>query len=232
MNAITTVLLTKRRKTADKDQIVPKPGGVPFHTFQIQMLHYLFVFISSFLVDLVPFMGPPAWTVMVFFQARYSLNIWVVLVIGVLGSTLGRYMLSRYIPALSAKIIKPKKNADIQFIGEKLANNGWEVQMFVLLYTLMPLPSTPLFTAAGMARIKPMHILPAFIIGKFTSDMLMVLTGSYMLKNASAIADGFLSWQAVAGTVLGIVIISVFLFIDWHALLQYRRFRLNFHIWK
>lgn len=196
------------------------------------MLSYCFVFISALLVDLVPFIGPPAWTVMVFFQMKYGLDIWAVLVIGVLGSTLGRYLLSLYIPVLSAKVITPKKNADVQFIGQKLANNRWEVQMFVLLYTLMPLPSTPLFTAAGMARIKPMHIIPAFVIGKFTSDMLMVLTGSYMVKNAAAITKGFLSWETISGTVLGIIIICLFLFIDWHALLQYRKFRLSFNIWK
>ena len=196
------------------------------------MWYYVLVFIAAFIVDLVPFFGPPAWTVMVFFQIRYDLNIWMVLVIGVVGSTLGRYILSLYIPVLSAKIIKKKKNEDIQFIGQKLANNGWQVQLFVLLYTLMPLPSTPLFTAAGMAKIKPMHIIPAFIAGKFTSDMIMVLTGSYAVKNATAIANGFLSWKTISGTMLGVIIICIFLFIDWHKLLQEKKFRLNFNIWK
>ncbi len=196
------------------------------------MWYYFIVFIAAFIVDLVPFFGPPAWTVMVFFQIRYDLNIWIVLVIGVAGSTLGRYVLSLYIPVLSAKVIKTKKNEDIQFIGQKLAKNGWEVQLFVLLYTLMPLPSTPLFTAAGMAKIKPMHIIPAFIAGKFTSDLIMVLTGSYAVKNATAIANGFLSWQTISGTMLGVIIICIFLFIDWHKLLQEKKFRLNFNIWK
>ncbi len=196
------------------------------------MLYYFFVFISAFIVDLVPFVGPPAWTVMVFFQMRYSLNIWVVLMVGVTGSAFGRYVLSKYIPVLSAKIIKPRKNEDIQFIGQKLADSGWRVQLFVLFYTLMPLPSTPLFTAAGMAKIKPMHILPAFVVGKFSSDMLMVLTGRYVVNNTEAIVSGFWSWQTIAGTILGIVIICVFLFIDWHTLLLQKKFRLNFRIWK
>ena len=196
------------------------------------MWYYCLVFIAAFIVDLVPFFGPPAWTVMVFFQIRYGLNVWMVLVIGVIGSTLGRYILSLYIPVLSAKVIKTKKNEDIQFIWQKLDSNGWQVQLFVLLYTLMPLPSTPLFTAAGMAKIKPMHIIPAFIAGKFTSDMIMVLTGSYAVKNAAAIANGFLSWKTISGTMLGVVIICIFLFIDWHKLLQEEKFRLNFNIWK
>src|ERR1043165_9718635 len=114
------------------------------------MLHYVYVFIAAFLVDAVPFFGPPAWTVMVFFQMRFNLNIWLVLVLGVTASALGRYVLAKYIPYLSAKVIKKQKNDDIAFIGERLGHDGWGVQLFVLLYTLMPLPSTPLFTAAGM----------------------------------------------------------------------------------
>jgi membrane protein DedA with SNARE-associated domain len=59
------------------------------------MLYYFLVFIGSLLVDLIPFVGPPAWTVMVFFQMRYDLNIWAVIVTGVIGSAIGRYLLSR-----------------------------------------------------------------------------------------------------------------------------------------
>ncbi len=196
------------------------------------MLFYVYVFLAALIVDLLPFFGPPAWIVMVFFQMRYNLNIWVVLVVGVIGSTLGRYLLSKYIPYLSAKMIKPQKNDDIQYIGERLGNSGWKVQAFVLLYTLMPLPSTPLFTASGMARIRAIHILPAFFVGKFSSDMVMVLTGDYFARNAEDIASGLLSWKSISGSIIGIVIIAFFLFIDWRVLLQQKKFQLNFNIWK
>src|SRR5437773_12248643 len=115
----------------------------------MNILIYIFVFLSSLVVDVIPFMGPPAWMVMVFFQIRFGLNIWIVLITGVAGSATGRYLYSAYIYLLSKRFIKPQKNDDLQFIGGKLANNSWKVQLFVLLYTLMPLPSTPLFTAAG-----------------------------------------------------------------------------------
>ncbi|MDR3679846.1 MAG: hypothetical protein P4L41_07760 [Flavipsychrobacter sp.] len=183
-------------------------------------------------MDLLPFFGLPAWTVMVFFQMRYSLNVWWVITVGVLGSTCGRYILSKYIPYLSQKLINIQKNEDIRFIGEKLGDKGWRVQLFVLLYTLMPLPSTPLFTAAGMARVKTIRILPAFLVGKFTSDMAMVLTGEYAANNVENLAMGFLSWKSISGSILGIIILFTFLFIDWRRLLQQKKFSLNFHIWK
>lgn len=169
---------------------------------------------------------------MVYLQIKYGLNIWLVLVAGVSGSTLGRYMLYLYIPYLSEKLIKTQKNKDIQFIGNKLNNNGWRVQLFVLLYTLLPLPSTPLFTASGMARIKAINVIPAFLAGKFTSDMIMVFTGDYFARNAVAISNGFINWKTVSGSIVGLVLIAVFLFIDWRLLLQEKKFRLNFNIWK
>src|SRR5436189_70288 len=118
---------------------------------------YILVFVSSFLVDVIPFVGPPAWTVMVFFQVKYNLNVWILLLFGVTGSALGRYCYSVYIKKLSDRFVKKQKNEDLQFIGERLGEKGWRVQLFVFLYTLIPIPTTPLFTATGIARIKPLN---------------------------------------------------------------------------
>lgn len=193
---------------------------------------YIIVFIASLLVDIVPLIGPPAWTVMVFFQARYHLDIWMVLIVGVTGSAIGRYLYSSYVPFLSKKFIKNDKNEDLHFIGAKLSGNGWKIHLFVLLYTLMPLPSTPLFTAAGVARVRTLHIIPAFFVGKFMSDALMVITGDYVVNNVESISRTMLSWKTLLGTILGIVLICIFLFIDWRKLLIEKKFRIHFKIWK
>jgi membrane protein DedA with SNARE-associated domain len=196
------------------------------------MGYYILVFFASVGVDLVPFIGPPAWTVMVFLQLKFGLDIWYVLIAGVTGSTVGRYLYSLYIPLLSNKVITEEKNRDIRFIGERLGHDGWKVQAFVFLYTLMPLPSTPLFTAAGMARIRPLHILFAFFSGKFISDLIMVFTGDYAAKNVEALSSGLYSWKSISGTLIGVIILLLFLFVDWRLLLTEKKFRLQFKIWK
>ncbi len=56
---------------------------------------YVFVFLGAFLFNAVPFL--PAFTVMIFLKVRYGLPMWPVLFIGVAGSVLGRYLLTRYI---------------------------------------------------------------------------------------------------------------------------------------
>jgi membrane protein YqaA with SNARE-associated domain len=196
------------------------------------MVFYLLVFLASLVVDLLPFFGPPAWTVMAFLQVFFGLNIWWVLVCGVLGSTLGRYLFSLYIPLLFGKFIAPQKSEDLRFIGTKLGEKGWKVQLFIFLYTLVPLPTTSLFTASGLAKIKPIQIIPPFLLGKFISDTVMVLAGEYAAENATGILCGMVGWKSISGLIVGVLMLAFLLFVDWHYLLQQKKFRFSFRIWK
>jgi membrane protein YqaA with SNARE-associated domain len=193
---------------------------------------YLLVFAGAFLFDVVPFPFPPAFTIMVFFQIMFGLNIWPVIVIGVAGSIFGRYVLTLYIPLLAGKIFKPSKNEDVQFLGEKMKEKGWKGQLAIVAYSLLPLPTTPLFLASGMARINAVYIIPAFFIGKFTSDAITVHLGDYAAAYAGNIMSGNLSWSSMISLLLGLILVCVVLFIDWRSLIQKKKFLLNFMIWK
>jgi membrane protein YqaA with SNARE-associated domain len=191
---------------------------------------YVFVFLGAFLFDVVPFPFLPAFTVMIFLQVRYGLSLWPVLFIGVAGSILGRYLLTLYIPALSGKYFKPAKNEDVQFLGEQLKARGWKSQLFIVGYSLLPLPTTPLFLAGGMARIGPRYIIPAFFVGKLTSDSVAVSMGRYASQNIGSLRAGLLSWESILGLLGSGLLLSALLFIDWRSLIQKRQFVLNFRI--
>jgi len=109
---------------------------------------YLLVFMGAFLFDVVPFPFPPAFTIMIFLQIMFGLNIWLVIVIGVAGSILGRYILTLYFPLLAGRIFKRTKNEDVQFLGKKMKEKVWRSQLIIIAYSLLPLPTTPLFLAA------------------------------------------------------------------------------------
>lgn len=196
------------------------------------MLYYVLVFISALLVDVIPFIGPPAWTVMVFFQMKFHLNMWIVLVAGVTGSTIGRYLLTLYVPKLMSKVVNRRKDDDLRLLGKKLSGKKWEIRAFVFVYTLIPVPTTPLFTTIAVAKIKPMVVIPPFFVGKFISDMMMVYAGKYAAENAVDVMHGLLSWKTIAGVLAGIIVICAILFIDWSSLLLKKKLKLNFKIWK
>jgi membrane protein DedA with SNARE-associated domain len=193
---------------------------------------YILVFIGSFVVDVVPLPLPPAFTVMILLQIVYDLNIWIVILVGVLGSILGRYILTLYIPRISGKLFKPAKNEEVQFLGSKMKKGGWKSQGLILLYSLLPLPTTPLFIAGGMAKMKPIYIIPPFVIGKFISDMAAVLLGEYAAKNVSDLTEGMLSWKTITGLVVGVLLVFALLFVNWTKLMSEGRWELKFKIWK
>ena len=193
---------------------------------------YLLVFIGSFLFDVVPIPFPPAFTIMVFLQIMFKLNIWEVIGFGVAGSILGRYILTLYIPFLAGRIFKQSKTEDVEFLGKKMKEKGWRSQLAIIAYSLLPLPTTPLFLAGGMAKIKPLYIIPAFFVGKFTSDAITVHIGKYASDHAESMVEGALSWKSIASLVVGLILISALLFIDWRSLIQKGKFQLKFKIWK
>lgn len=193
---------------------------------------YALVFFCALTVDIVPFPLPPAFTLMILFQVLFHLNIWSVIFIGVAGSIVGRYILTLYIPKLSGKIFNPSKNEDVRYLGKKMKEKGWKSQAAILLYSLLPLPTTPLFIAGGMANIKPYYIIPAFFIGKFTSDAVAVFMGKYAEENTQNLFHGMVNWKSVVGFSLGIILVFSILFIDWRSLLHNKKFNLKFNIWK
>lgn len=192
---------------------------------------YLLVFLGAFLFDVVPFPFPPAFTIMVFLQIYFGLNLWTVIVVGVSGSIFGRYVLTLYIPYSARNLFKADKNQDVQYLGKVLSHKGWRSQLVIFAYSLLPLPTTPLFVAAGMAKMKPILIIPAFFIGKFISDALLVNLGKYGAENTEKLLQKALSWQSFSSIAFGLFLVSCLLFIDWRSLIQKRIFKLNFRIW-
>ncbi len=191
---------------------------------------YALVFLGAFLFDVVPFPFPPAFTIMLTLQMVYHLDIWLVIPIGVIGSVLGRYVLTVYIPFIAKKFFSLSKNDDVHFLGEKMKDNKWKGQIFVLSYSLLPLPTTPLFLAAGIARISPLYVIPAFFIGKFTSDTIALHLGKYASENVEDILQQSFSWKSITSIIIGAILLCGLLFIDWRSLIQKKRFLLNFRI--
>ena len=196
------------------------------------MWMYLAVFLSAFAVDLIPVIAPPAWTLMLYFLVKFHLNPWVVLVAGVSGSTLGKYIFSLYVPQITDKIIRRHKREELEFMGKKLGQKLWQSWLFVFIYSLTPLSTTALFTAAAIAKVKAGRMLPPFFAGKFVTDAVLIFTGRYAVRNLTGLVQGAFSAKGILIIVATLVVTGGFLFVDWRALLEKKQFKFNFKIWK
>lgn len=193
---------------------------------------YLLVFVGALLFDIVPFPFLPAFTIMLFLQIVFQLDVWSVILVGLVGSVLGRYILILYVPLIANKYLKLSKNRDIQFLGDKMNENKWKGQMVIFAYSLLPLPTTPLFLAAGISKLNAMYIIPWFILGKFISDSIALHAGKYAIENTESIIENVLSWQSIASLALSALLLFCLFFIDWRTLIQKNKLVLNFKIWK
>ena len=193
---------------------------------------YLAVFLCAFAVDLIPVIAPPAWTLMLYFLVKFHLNPWVVLVAGVSGSTLGKYIFSLYVPQITDKIIKRHKREELEFMGKKLGQKLWQSWLFVFIYSLTPLSTAALFAAAAIAKVKAGRMLPPFFAGKFVTDAVLIFTGRYAVRNLTGLVQGAFSAKGILIIVATLVVTGGFLFVDWRALLEKKRFKFNFKIWK
>ena len=167
-----------------------------------------------------------------FFQIIFGLDVWLVIIIGVIGSVMGRYILLLYAPLLATKYLKESKNNDIQFLGAKMKENKWKGQAIVLAYSLLPLPTTPLFLGAGISKLNPIYSIPAVIVGKFTSDTIELHLGKYASENIENLIENTFSWQSIASLVLSLLLLFCLFFIDWRNLIQTKKLVINYKIWK
>ena len=196
------------------------------------MWAYLLVFFSALAVDTIPIFAPPAWILLVFLLVKFKLNPWLTVVIGVTGSTIGRYLLTRYVPRISSRLVNRREDMNLRYIGTRIGKAKWSSAVFVFLYTLTPLSTTALFTAVAMARIRPWHILVPFFFGRLITDGVLVFSGKYASASLADLIHGQANWKTVLTLVAGVVVISVFLFIDWRRLLEHKKLRLRFKILK
>src|SRR3954465_13343777 len=197
------------------------------------MWPYLFVFVAALAVDTIPIFAPPAWILLVGLLVKFKLNPWLTVAIGVTGSTIGRYLLTLYIPKISSRLVNRQEDANLRYIGHKIGKAKWSSSIFVFLYTLTPLSTTALFTAVAMARIKrPFHILVPFFLGRLITDGVLVFSGKYASANLSDLLHGEANWKTIVTLVAGLVVIGLFLFVDWRQLLQHKKLRFRFNILK
>jgi len=193
---------------------------------------YFVAFLAALIVDTIPVFAPPAWPILAYLIVKFDLNPWLAVLLGTTGSTIGRYILSLYIPKVSKKILCEREDENVRYLGKKIGKRTWTSSLFVLIYSLTPMSTTALFTAAGMARLNPLYLLPPFFIGKFASDAVMVFTGKYEAQSFRDMLHGDISWGTGLLAFAGILLISGVLFIDWPMLLAHKKFRLHFKIWR
>jgi len=193
---------------------------------------YLVIFLSALILDFIPVFAPPPWVVMVYLFVRFHLNPWLIVPIGAAGSTLGKYLMTLCVPKFSKIFIKRTKHEELQYVGKRLSRKLWHSWLFVFFFAISPLPDVVLFTAASIAKVKPLRILPPYFLGKLVTLTVLLFVGRYAVTNFINHPAGAFPWKGILTVLVGLALMVALLFIDGRALLQKNKFTFNFKIWK
>jgi hypothetical protein len=129
------------------------------------MWMYLLVFLAALIVDTIPVFAPPAWTVLVVLLLTFHLNPWLVVIIGVTGSTLGRYILSLYIAKISAALVNRREDKNLRYVGSKLAQTIVNGDIYISLHPDASLHHGAFHRGRHRAR-QPLAYFAAFFLQK------------------------------------------------------------------
>jgi membrane protein YqaA with SNARE-associated domain len=196
-----------------------------FHTFLV----FLIIFLVVFVLNVVPILAPPTWSVLSFIAIRFSSNIILLAVVGAVAATLGRLVLAK----LSTVIVRQRFMSDetrknIDAVKERLERNSKMTFGAILFYAFSPFPSNHLFIAYGLTALKLKLIAIPFLLGRVVSYAFLAFTASsvaQMLDYESVTSRSFFSYYFVASQLFGLLTIYVFTRIDWDRVFTEKRLR-------
>jgi hypothetical protein len=121
---------------------------------------------------------------------------------------------------------------NISYLGGRLGKTQLLNFLFTFAYSLTPLSTTALFVAVGVAEVKIQMVLLGFALGRTITYTLLGLSADVLFQEVSEMGRQGFTWQNILPLFLTSLVFLLFVFIDWKTLLEERRFRLHFRIWR
>lgn len=173
-----------------------------------------------FLVNIMPAFAPPTWTVLVVFLFRYDIAIPILVVGGAAAAASGRFVLASVFRRIAPRLPEGKRR-DLDAFGQLLTDSRGGRGGMLGLFLLSPLPSTPLFQAAGLTeRVPLVPVTLAFFAGRLVTYSIYVGGASVAQRTlGDTLQERFTSGWAIAMQVLLIAAVALFVAIPWARIL-------------
>jgi membrane protein YqaA with SNARE-associated domain len=159
----------------------------------------------------IPAFAPPTWIVLSLFKIQNpSSSVIGIVVFGVIGSVIGRYVMYRYSEAIR-KFIPRKHTDNMNFLRKLIERQKLGLFIGTFIYALSPLPSNFIFITSGISGIQILPVLAGFALGRFISYFSLVSATHIIFSNR------LLNTTIVKGLaeVIGILLILPILFVNW-----------------
>ncbi|MEI6462752.1 MAG: hypothetical protein WCO33_03765 [bacterium] len=184
-------------------------------------MELLALFLLTVFFNLVPFFAPGTGLVVAFFHVKYEIPILLVVIVGVIASTIGRYILARFVGKITFRLLRQEHNQNLDYFKRKLNERGISVFLFSFLYCALPTPSNLLFLAIGASRAKLNYLLAGFFCGRFINYFYAVLFYKIVYQTfEETITSQYKSIGEYVFQIVTIILFVLFLLIDWQKLFE------------
>ncbi len=191
------------------------------------MLTYFLIAVLVFTTNVIPFFMPATWTVLSYIAVAYSIPVLPLAFIGAVFATLGRATLAKLSQTIiREKIISEKTRKNIDVIKKQLEGKKTLTVGVVLLYAFSPFPSSQLFIAYGLTKMKLRYIVIPFFFGRLCSYTFFAFSATRIVRAFFPFSLNHLfSWYFLVSQLLTIVTVYLFAKIDWQELLKHKKLK-------
>ena len=191
----------------------------------------IYTFVIIFLLNLIPILGPPTWTILSFISFTYPIpSLPLFIFVALCASTLGRIVLT-----LSSKHIirnhllgdKYRKNMD--YLRRRLEKRPHFASIVFFIEAFTPLPSDQFFIAYGLTGMKLRYALVPFFVARIFTYSFWTYTASEASKSiwANSLTHlSFLGWSFILAEILLLFLLYSFVKIDWENFILHHEFRI------
>jgi uncharacterized membrane protein YdjX (TVP38/TMEM64 family) len=185
------------------------------------MADYLILFAIVLGINLMPAFGPPTWSVIVMYGINTQIPAPALILIAALAAATGRFLLAHAFRWLS-RYASEKTKQNVAAAREVFVRKKRNSILAIGLFALSPVPSAPLFEAAGLARVPLLGFTAAFFVGRTVSYTVYLLTAKGIERTTfgETLRHSITSPFGIALQVAMIALVIGFTRIDWAKLLR------------
>lgn len=180
------------------------------------------VYVVIFVINVVPALMPPTWSVIAFFYIHGHLPLLPLAIGGAVMSSAGRYVLARGSQWLAPRLLSHQRRANLRHLGAWLNRKAAvATPLAVLAFSFGPIPSNEVFIAAGLTEARLGPILGAFFVGRAISYYVLPLGARTVVNHVEDLFS--LQARSIGAIVLQIVALALLVLltrIDWPKLLH------------
>jgi membrane protein YqaA with SNARE-associated domain len=169
----------------------------------------------ALVINVVPAFMPPTWSVLAAFRIMAGAPLLPLTVGGASASALGRVGLALLCRRFGDKLPETDRE-NARALGRFVNRHRRWREAIVFFYCLGPLPSNPLFIAAGVGRVPLLPATIAFFAARAIADTFWVWSAGKVSDN---LGDVFLknvtSWQAAAIQLVALALVVLIFRLPW-----------------